>query len=264
MKPDLVYRSATLDRASSSDITKLLYNHKINSIIDLRGGGESLAQEGNETVHQHFSVHPHDEPVEQTKSARNIFRIDIAKSLRSTLWESVSWWIKLCFLYYRLLGQKLYAQRLLLTNSYVGKEGLFGLNMAFLKSGGKDIKRMMDILANANSYPVIIHCSAGKDRTGLTIALIQLICNVPKDEIISQYSKSAKLLESEHGNIVQRLGKLGLGAEFSGSDAEVMEKTIRYIEKEYGSASGYLESIGVNQSQQAQIKALITVQKSKY
>ncbi|KAJ3320993.1 hypothetical protein HDV06_004652 [Boothiomyces sp. JEL0866] len=248
MKQNMVYRSATLDKASSSDITKILQVHKIHSIIDLRGGGESLAVENKETVHQHFTLHPNEEPVEQTKSERNIFRIDIAN----------------CFLYYRLLGQKLYAQRLLLSNSYVGKEGLFGLNMAFLKSGGNDIKRMMDILANPNSYPVIIHCSAGKDRTGLTVALIQLICNVSKEEIIAQYAKSAKLLESEHGNIVQRLGKLGLGPEFSGSDAAVMEKTISYIEKEYGSASGYLQSIGVSDSQQESIRSIITLQKSKY
>ncbi|KAJ3252051.1 hypothetical protein HK103_001853 [Boothiomyces macroporosus] len=207
----MIYRSATLDKATSSDITKILQTHKINSIIDLRGGGESLATEDKE-----------------------------------------------------LRGQKLYAQKLLLSHSYVGKEGLFGLNMAFLKSGGQDIKRMMDILAKPDSYPVIIHCSAGKDRTGLTIALIQLICNVPKDDIVNQYSDSARLLESEHGNIVQRLGKLGLGPEFSGSDATVMEKTISFIENEYGSASKYLESIGVGVAQQEAIKSIITVQKSKY
>ena len=40
------------------------------------------------------------------------------------------------------------------------------------------------------SLPVLVHCVAGKDRTGVVVALLQSLCGVPYDEIVRDYLRS--------------------------------------------------------------------------
>lgn len=37
----------------------------------------------------------------------------------------------------------------------------------------------MRLFAHSKNYPVLVHCIHGKDRTGLIIMLLLLICDVP-------------------------------------------------------------------------------------
>jgi Tyrosine phosphatase family len=48
----------------------------------------------------------------------------------------------------------------------------------------------------ATSKPVYIYCSAGKDRTGLVVALILSVLGASEDEIIRDYVKSAETWEN--------------------------------------------------------------------
>lgn len=45
--------------------------------------------------------------------------------------------------------------------------------------------------------PILIHCAAGKDRTGTLAALIQSICGVDRDLIISDYMLTLKAVDIE-------------------------------------------------------------------
>ncbi|MFJ5963189.1 tyrosine-protein phosphatase [Bacillus sp. NPDC093026] len=40
------------------------------------------------------------------------------------------------------------------------------------------------------SYPIILHCTSGKDRTGFLSALIQLVAGVPIDTVLTEYMRS--------------------------------------------------------------------------
>ncbi len=42
----------------------------------------------------------------------------------------------------------------------------------------------------ANGAPCVIHCAAGKDRTGLAIAFILLACGVGMKEVLDDYELS--------------------------------------------------------------------------
>ncbi|MFX0066755.1 MAG: tyrosine-protein phosphatase [Candidatus Hermodarchaeota archaeon] len=55
---------------------------------------------------------------------------------------------------------------------------------------GKKIKEVFDVLAREDNYPIVIHCYAGKDRTGIVIALIHLLLGIPRDLIIRDYITS--------------------------------------------------------------------------
>ena len=46
------------------------------------------------------------------------------------------------------------------------------------------------LLAQEDSLPALIHCSAGKDRTGVLAALLQLLLGVPFDVVVQQYLRT--------------------------------------------------------------------------
>lgn len=62
--------------------------------------------------------------------------------------------------------------------SFLGNGGLIGLNKALIDHSREGIKHVFDILSLDENFPVLIHCNAGKDRTGLIIALIQKLLDV--------------------------------------------------------------------------------------
>lgn len=43
------------------------------------------------------------------------------------------------------------------------------------------------VLADTHSSPVLIHCTAGKDRTGFVVAIVQELLGVPRDQIFKDY-----------------------------------------------------------------------------
>jgi len=50
--------------------------------------------------------------------------------------------------------------------------------------------RMLEVLAGKKALPAIIHCSAGKDRTGWAASLLLAIAGVPDEAIIDHYVES--------------------------------------------------------------------------
>ena len=57
-------------------------------------------------------------------------------------------------------------------------------------------KEFIKILLDSNNHPVIFHCSAGKDRTGIASFLIQKLLDNSMDLIFENYLMSNKLLTS--------------------------------------------------------------------
>jgi len=74
--------------------------------------------------------------------------------------------------------------------------------------------------------PIVIHCYAGKDRTGMIVALFQLLFNHSKEDVLRDY----------------------LDSELDATE-EALKVFFAEIEKE-GSVLHYLESCGINQNMQ--------------
>ena len=55
-------------------------------------------------------------------------------------------------------------------------------------------KEFIKILLKANNNPIIFHCSAGKDRTGIASFIIQKLCDNPIELIFENYLLSNELL----------------------------------------------------------------------
>lgn len=57
-----------------------------------------------------------------------------------------------------------------------------------LTSGAADIARVITLLSEVDSGPTVVHCVAGKDRTGLIIALTLSLLGVADDHIAEDYA----------------------------------------------------------------------------
>ncbi|KAI8912529.1 protein-tyrosine phosphatase-like protein [Gorgonomyces haynaldii] len=246
----IVYRSATLDYATTTDIEHVLVDLSVKTIIDLRGRGES--RNGLQTKLSSYYKKCQD-PLDEAE--KKVYPIDLAKPLKPAIIKSLPFWVTIVYFCASLVGFKSWGQRFALSRSFLGQEGLLGLNKGIIQYCGKDVRLIMDILAEKAAYPVIIHCSAGKDRTGFVIAILLLLCGIPRDEIITDYAKSAQLLQSVMGRLMIEVGKQGLSPEFGESPPRVMASTIQYIEEQFGNVENYLVSIGVNLQQQEAIRS---------
>jgi protein-tyrosine phosphatase len=50
-----------------------------------------------------------------------------------------------------------------------------------------EFTQLFEILGQPERLPILIHCAGGKDRTGMSIALIQTMLGVPRDTVFADY-----------------------------------------------------------------------------
>jgi protein-tyrosine phosphatase len=120
------------------------------------------------------------------------------------------------------------------------------------------------LLLCAESYPVLIHCRAGKDRTGFTCAVIQLALGVERQSVIAEYLKSNEFILPE----VQRMSKyariMSLGLLPTENLALVyivkeqyLRTALAKIDHGYGGLVPYLEQCGVGQHERVALQAML-------
>jgi protein-tyrosine phosphatase len=106
-----------------------------------------------------------------------------------------------------------------------------------------EIRSIVQAIA-LSSFPLIIHCTAGKDRTGLIVALILAMLGVPADVIAADYAMSEPCLMLFFAKV--RCVLQGQGADLvrfdrdSRAAPETILRVLRYVELRYGGVDGYL------------------------
>ncbi|MFD1191095.1 MULTISPECIES: tyrosine-protein phosphatase [Phenylobacterium] len=103
--------------------------------------------------------------------------------------------------------------------------------------------------------PVLIHCTAGKDRTGLLAALTHHVLGVAHDDIIADYllTNQAARLEARAPTVAENLEKM-LGKRpsdvavhaFLGVEAAYLERALQAIVEARGSLDAYLADLGLD------------------
>lgn len=103
--------------------------------------------------------------------------------------------------------------------------------------------------------PTIVHCTAGKDRTGAVIALTLASIGVDRDDILDDYAATQDFLQGEwtehHLNALRRHGvelTEDLLSLVSHSPLPTLERALKTLDREFGSVRDYLIQHGLSEA----------------
>ena len=119
-----------------------------------------------------------------------------------------------------------------------------------------ELKEVFQILADSHQYPVMIHCTQGKDRTGLIVLLLLLMLDIPVNAVTHDYLLSEAKLRSEKEARMHEIRELGLTEEFAGTPPDFVLQINQHIDDEYGGLLPYLRCIGVSVEMQEKMKSI--------
>jgi protein-tyrosine phosphatase len=119
-----------------------------------------------------------------------------------------------------------------------------------LDRGAPRFADALRVLAEAEVYPAVFHCAAGKDRTGLLSALVLALLGVSDDDIVADYALTAEAMQRMREWIqINRPEGASLFDEvpsaYLSADPSAMRRTLARLTEEHGSIRSYVASIGV-------------------
>ncbi|KAL9636141.1 MAG: hypothetical protein Q9164_003012 [Protoblastenia rupestris] len=261
LQPSLLYRSARPDEASPADRHALATTYGIKTIIDLRSKTEHIEQakkHGANIRSVALVTTSDDAAIEPWRiSGVNYVNINLNGGAfsRALLWRLG--WISLIKLG-GLMAAGYRAEGIsILGREVMAPRGLVGLGRDSLDFCHEEIRQVFGILAEESNYPIMIHCTQGKDRTGLIVTLVLLLLEVPIETIAADYAISDRELEPEKEKRLEEIGNIGLGEEFCGCPIEFVQDMKNYIDEKYGGGERYLEECNIHQQTRDSISNLL-------
>ncbi len=127
-------------------------------------------------------------------------------------------------------------------------QSLFHLYQLIVDGCHETMGRVLHAAAAPGSFPLLVHCKVGKDRTGLVIALLLAAAGVPRATIAMDYASSGRNLEPMLPELMAAAQRDGLNLEryalLLQSPAQTILDLLAYLDEKYGSVSTYLDTIG--------------------
>lgn len=121
-----------------------------------------------------------------------------------------------------------------------------------VKNRASEYAVVLHAMTDEKEYPILYHCTNGKDRTGFMTALILLICGVPESTIISDYTltnltfdeafKTLGTLMAENMKNSEKNAKISKSKlrDFFGVRPEWLKIQLDYIRNHYKNVDDYL------------------------
>ena len=122
----------------------------------------------------------------------------------------------------------------------------------------EQIAAMARAVANAVPGGVLIHCLAGKDRTGIAVAMLLALVGVSEADIAEDYSLTVPNLAAELAAALDAApddeARARLVRSYDAS-AETMLATLAHLRTRHGGAEAYLTLAGLSDADIARIRA---------
>ena len=226
-RPGVLLRADNLQGLTPSDVRRLTGELGVRTVLDLRTGRE-VEEEGpgplraTDVVHHHVSLipEPPGEPKEQEIDRAVPHRPDRAGATPTDM-----------------------------TGYYVG----------YLEDAPQGLARALRLLADPSTGPALVHCAAGKDRTGVVVAVALSLAGVRREAVVADYVRSAERIE---GVLARLQATKTYGPSLADTSADAirpvagsMERFLDHVDREYGGPHGLAMSVGVEEEVAARLAA---------
>ena len=125
--------------------------------------------------------------------------------------------------------------------------------LGYLSDRGENVVAAVRLLAGPDAGPALVHCAAGKDRTGVFVALVLDAIGVERNAVVADYALSAEQVEALFRRWTTASGEPmpeDISRHFPRADA--MATVLARLDAEYGTngtggAAGWLKANGLDE-----------------
>jgi len=136
--------------------------------------------------------------------------------------------------------------------------GAAAVYLGYLEDRADSILDTLRLIAHSPGA-TIVHCAAGKDRTGVVVAIALDEVGVERDAIVADYARSAEVIE----DIFERLrSSRTYAGDMAKADADkqapraaTIKTLLAELDEQYGGASGWLRAHGWTEEDAAALRA---------
>lgn len=135
---------------------------------------------------------------------------------------------------------------------------------AFVTDFGDRYRAMFERISNPDQLPTILHCTAGKDRTGFASAMVLMTLGVPEETVFDDYMRT-NLYRANYNKWIKRLVPVYSLFRTGGDDMaplldarrSYLQASLDAIHDNYGDFDGYLEQgLGIDTAQRERLKRM--------
>ena len=118
-------------------------------------------------------------------------------------------------------------------------------------SSSPGVPRILGLHADDSSRPTYVHCSMGKDRTGMVCGVILSAVGVPREAVVADYALTERDMNAwfERAMATSEVARKGFGSAnptslrtIKSAAPEIMEKMLAGLDEKYGSPADYIRS----------------------
>jgi protein tyrosine/serine phosphatase len=118
------------------------------------------------------------------------------------------------------------------------------------EQGVAGISRAVGVIADEAASPLVVHCVAGKDRTGVVCALTLSVLGVSDEDVATDYALSTEASARFTEFLLTRKVRIdNVPRPYFSSPAEAMLIFLKELRERHGSAEGYLLAAGLKPEQ---------------
>jgi len=126
---------------------------------------------------------------------------------------------------------------------------LAGHYLGYLGSGAERVVAAARLLADPDRHPALVHCAAGKDRTGTLVAILLDAVGVRREEIVADYALTDANMDAVIARAIRRLEAAGepvppatgsLPNEARRARAQTMVEFLDQLTTVFGGGTGWL------------------------
>jgi protein tyrosine/serine phosphatase len=239
--PGRVLRSDNLQTLSQDDVRRLVEEIGLREVIDLRTTAEILLEGRGplrdipEVEHRHFTLLP------ERGQHTDVFAVEDDEPL-----DLPEGWLE------SLLPRQAPAHDRAeppAVRSY----------LAYLADRPEAVVAALRALAEPGPGASVVHCAAGKDRTGVVVALALAVAGVAHDDIVADYAMTADVIEALVAKLAASptyapdMDRQDLGRHTPRADT--MDRLLTVLDERFGGPVGWLEDHGFGPEDRARLRA---------